>query len=79
VGTYCVFQDCFHTSETLNHVCAVCVKIPELSVVALARPPERVGLHVLVDLELRPSTETLVEAECATVFLKQGIYPPVVK
>jgi hypothetical protein len=29
----------------------------------LARPPEGVALHVLVDLELGPGAETLVEAQ----------------
>jgi hypothetical protein len=70
-----VLQDRLHTTQGLDDIRPIRVQVPELAVVALARPPEGVGLHVLVDLELCPSTETLVEAECAAVLLKQRVYP----
>ena len=39
----------------------------------LASPPERVALHELVHLKFRASTETLVKAERAAVFLEKSI------
>jgi hypothetical protein len=68
-----VLQDRLHTTQGLDDIRPIRVQVPELAVVALARPPEGVGLHVLVDLELGPGTETLVEAEGAAVFLEKSI------
>ena len=42
-----VFQDALHPSEGLDHVRAVVVQVPQLAVVALVSPPERVLLQHL--------------------------------
>ena len=61
------------TTKCLYHICSVCVEVPQLTVVALACPPEGVALHVLVDLELGPGSETLVEAKGAAILLEQSV------
>lgn len=38
----CVLQDTFHPSKSLYHVCPVVVQVPQLAVVTLVCPPERI-------------------------------------
>lgn len=68
-----MFQNRLHTTKCLNDIRAVGIQVPKLAIVPLARPPERIALHELVRLELRTSSETLVEAEGASVLLEEGI------
>ena len=68
-----VLQDRLDSTEGLDDVGAVCVQIPQLPVVPLARPPERVALHQLVRLELGPGPEALVEAQRAPVLLEERV------
>ena len=42
-----VFQDSLHTTKCLNHVCTVVVQVPQLAVVPLMGPPERILLQHL--------------------------------
>ncbi len=42
-----MFQDSFHSSKGLNHVCSVVVKVPQFAIVSLMCPPERVLLQNL--------------------------------
>jgi hypothetical protein len=42
-----MFEDALHTSESLNHICTVVVQVPQLAVMALVRPPERILLQNL--------------------------------
>ena len=42
-----VLQDALHTSQGLDHVCAVVVQVPQLAVVTLVGPPERILLQHL--------------------------------
>lgn len=37
-----VLQDAFHTTQGLDHVCAVVVQIPKFAIVSLMSPPERI-------------------------------------
>lgn len=43
----CMLQNAFHTTQGLDHVCAVVVQVPELPVMPLVCPPERVLLQNL--------------------------------
>ena len=61
------------TTKCLYHIRSVCVEVPQLTVVALACPPEGVALHVLVDLELGPGPETLVETEGTAILLEESV------
>lgn len=47
-----VLQDPFHPAQSLDHVRAIIVQVPEFAIVALVRPPERV---LLQHLETRAS------------------------
>ena len=42
-----VLEDTLHSPESLDHVRAVVVKVPQLAVVALVSPPERILLQHL--------------------------------
>jgi hypothetical protein len=68
-----VLENGLDTTKCLYHIRSVCVEIPQLTVVALACPPEGVALHVLIDLELGPGTETLVETEGTAVLLEESV------
>lgn len=37
-----VLQDALHTTQGLDHVCAVVVQIPKFAVMSLVSPPERI-------------------------------------
>ena len=49
VGAFeeCVLQNALHSSQGLDHVCAVVVEIPQLAIVSLVGPPEGVLLQNL--------------------------------
>ena len=68
-----VLQNGLDTTQGLNHVGAVGIEIPQLAVVSLACPPERIALHELVEFELGPGAEPLIEAQSAAILLEQGI------
>ena len=57
----------------LDDVSSVVVEIPQLAVVLLMRPPERVGARGRVDLALLPHTPPDVECKCVAVLLKQRV------
>jgi len=42
-----VLQDTLHATQSLDHVCAVVVQVPQLTVVPLVSPPERILLQHL--------------------------------
>ena len=50
----------FDATERLNHVSPVVVEIPQLAVVFLMRPPERVLFEHLVLLEILPDSPAFV-------------------
>ena len=68
-----MFKDCLNTTECLNDIRSICVQVPQLAVVPLTCPPERVALHQLIRLEFSTSTESLIEAERTPVFLEQSV------
>ena len=55
-----MLQDSFNPAKSLNHVSSVVVEIPQLSIVFLMRPPERILLEKLVLFELLPDSPTLI-------------------
>lgn len=57
----CVFQNAFHTTQGLDHVCTVVVQVPELPIMPLVCPPERV---LLQNLDGKASTIKVLGAYC---------------
>lgn len=55
----CVFQNAFHTTQGLDHVCTVVVQVPELPIMPLVCPPERV---LLQNLKGKKSKVTILSA-----------------
>lgn len=43
----CVFQDALHATQSLDHVCAVVVQVPQFAIVPLVSPPEGILLQHL--------------------------------
>ena len=43
----CVFQDALHSAQSLDHVCAVVIQVPQFAIVPLVGPPERILLQYL--------------------------------
>ena len=70
----CVFEDALDTAQRLDHVGAVVVEVPELAVVLLVGPPERVLLEHLVLLEVLPYAPPLVVGQGQTVLLEERVY-----
>ena len=68
-----MLQDTFHSAERLDDVCAVIVQVPQLAVVPLMRPPERVQAQKAVLLEVRSHAPALVVREGVPVLLEQGV------
>lgn len=57
----CVLQNAFHTTQGLDHVCPVVVQVPELPIMPLVCPPERV---LLQNLDGKASTIKLLGVYC---------------
>ena len=68
-----MLENSLNTTKSLDNIGSVSVEVPELTIVTLRCPPEWVALHLLVDLELCASSETLVETERASVLLEEGV------
>ena len=47
-----VLKNSLHAPEGLDHVCPVVIEVPQLPIVALVRPPERILLQDLQEREI---------------------------
>ena len=65
-----VLENTFNTAKSLNHVRAVVVQVPQLSVVFLVRPPKRILFEYLVLLEILPNSPALVVSQCEAILLE---------
>ena len=68
-----VLEDALDAAERLDHVRAVVVEVPQLAVVPLVRPPERVLAHDLVLLEVGAHAPALVVRERVPVLLEERV------
>mmetsp|Transcript_25456 Transcript_25456/g.58663 ORF Transcript_25456/g.58663 Transcript_25456/m.58663 type:complete len:336 (+) Transcript_25456:2317-3324(+) len=68
-----VLQDAFNTPQGLDHVGAVVVQVPELAIMALVCPPERILAVHLILLEVLAHTPALVKGQGVSVLLEQGV------
>mmetsp|Transcript_35305 Transcript_35305/g.88749 ORF Transcript_35305/g.88749 Transcript_35305/m.88749 type:complete len:781 (-) Transcript_35305:276-2618(-) len=68
-----VLQDALHAAQRLDHVRAVVVQVPQLAVVPLVRPPERVLLQRLVLLEVGADAPPFVVRQRVPVLLEQRV------
>lgn len=67
-----MLQDALHAPERLDHVCAVVVQIPKLSIVPLVRPPERVLLQYLGDDESGAVSQDAPDGVCVGHFVNSS-------
>lgn len=57
----CVLQYTLHSSEGLYHVCPVVVQVPQLAIVTLVGPPERVLFQNLQTKDIHDSYKKLLK------------------
>jgi hypothetical protein len=55
-----VLKDALDTTESLDHISAVVVEVPQLSIMFLMGPPEGVLLEYLILLEVLSNSPTLI-------------------
>lgn len=65
-----VLQNALHSTESLDHISAIIVKVPELAVVLLMCPPEWVLLENLILLEVLSHSPPFVISESQSIFLE---------
>ena len=70
-----MLEDALHSAESLDHVCPVVVEVPQLSIVLLMGPPERILLQDLVLFEILSHAPPLVVRQCQSIFLEECVYP----
>jgi hypothetical protein len=68
-----MFKDPLDTPQSLDHVSAVVVQVPEFAVVLLMSPPEGVLFENLVLFEVLSNSPTLVIGESQAVFLEESV------
>jgi len=68
-----VLKNALDTSQSLDDVGSVVVQVPELAVVPLMRPPERVVFDQVVGLEVLTHTPALIVGEGETVLLEECV------
>lgn len=68
-----VLQNALHTTQGLNHVCAVVVEVPKLAIMPLMCPPKGVLLQNLVLFKVSSDTPAFIISQCVAVFLEKGI------
>lgn len=56
----CVLQDTLNTTQSLNHIGSVIVEVPQLTIVSLVSPPERILLQDLELFEILSHSPTFV-------------------
>lgn len=65
-----VLQNALHSTEGLDHISAIVIKVPELAVVLLMCPPEWVLLENLILLEVLSHSPPFVISQCQPIFLE---------
>jgi len=68
-----VLEDALNTSQGLDHVCAVVVQVPQLTIVTLMCPPEWILPHDAVLLEVLSATPALVECKRVPILLEESV------
>lgn len=68
-----MLKNTLDTAESLDHICPVVVQVPQLTVMLLMRPPERVLLENLILLEVLPDSPSLVVSQSKAILLEKGI------
>ena len=68
-----VLKYTLNTTESLNHVSSIVVKIPQLSIMFLVGPPKRILFKNLVLLEILSNPPAFIVCQSKSVFLKQRV------
>ena len=70
-----VLEDALHATKCLNDIRSVVVQVPELAIMSLVGPPERVLSRDLELLEVRSYPPALVIGQCVPILLEQSVDP----
>lgn len=68
-----MLQNSLDAAQSLYHVCAVVVEVPQLPIVALVRPPEGILFEHLILLEFSTDTPAFVISQRVSVLLEQSV------
>mmetsp|Transcript_29770 Transcript_29770/g.62393 ORF Transcript_29770/g.62393 Transcript_29770/m.62393 type:complete len:346 (-) Transcript_29770:4155-5192(-) len=71
----CVLQNTLDTAQCLDDIGAIVVEVPQLTVVPLMSPPERIGPEHLILLPVRAEAPALVVGERVPVLLEERVDP----
>ena len=68
-----MFKNTLDSTKGLDHISAVRIKIPQLTIVALMSPPEWVDAQYLILLEDGPNSPTTIIRERVTVLAEKSV------
>jgi hypothetical protein len=68
-----MLKDALDTTKSLDHISAVVVEVPQLSIMFLMSPPEGILFEDLILLKVLSNSPTLIIGKGKSIFLEQGI------
>lgn len=69
-----MFKNSFNASKGLNNISPVIVQVPQLPIMPLVRPPERILFKNLVLLEVSTHPPSFIIGQSVSILLKQSVY-----
>lgn len=70
----CMLKNSFNSSKSLNYICSIVVQVPQLPIMSLMCPPERILFKNLVLFKISPYPPSFVICKGVTILLEQSIY-----
>lgn len=68
-----MFKNRLDTTQSCNNVDSIVIELPELAIVSLRCPPERIGFEKLVSFPVRPDTPSLIVSKSVPILLKECV------
>lgn len=68
-----MFKNSFNSSKGLNNISSVIVQVPQLPIMPLVSPPERILFQNLVLLEVCTHPPSFIISQSVSIFLKQSV------
>jgi hypothetical protein len=68
-----MLKNAFDSPQCLNHICAVSVQVPKLTIVALMGPPKGVHSALLIHLEFSSKPPTTIVRQRVAIFAEKSI------
>lgn len=68
-----MFQNTFNTTKCLDHISTIMVQVPQLTIVTVMSPPERILFQNLILLEILTNSPTLIISQSQSILLEESI------